>query len=109
MRRIGERPPLDTLERMEHVAQFTFHASQLGAITPLSPEQISRLQQIGDKQGWPRKKISEEACNNCNACGKFGPNGCGPKPAVAPAGDNAPDVATGIAEEVAAVLGRRAG
>ncbi|MDH4183612.1 MAG: class II aldolase/adducin family protein [Nitrospinota bacterium] len=95
----------NTLERMEHVAQITFHARQLGAITPLSPEQISRLQQIGDKQGWPRKKISEEACNNCNACGKFGPNGCGPKQGQAPASAQ-PDMAAVIAEEIAEALGK---
>ncbi len=58
----------NTLERMEHVAEITYHARQLGTITPLSPTQVERLQKIGDGQGWPRKKI--ETCNNCNACGK---------------------------------------
>jgi hypothetical protein len=70
----------------------------------LTADQITRLQQIGDKQGWPRKKIAEETCNNCNACGKYG-TGCGPKqaPAVSAA---TPDIAAIIAEEVAGALGR---
>jgi len=107
----------NTLERMEHVAEITYHARQLGAVTPLSPAQIERLRQVGDRQGWPRRKIAEEACNNCNACGKL--EGCGAGSAApmggsaqgrssAPStgGSPAMDVAAVIAEEVAGALGR---
>lgn len=95
----------NTLERMEHVAEMTYHARQLGAIKPLSSEQIEVLQKIGDSQGMRRKKIIHDNCNNCNACGKHdaGRN-CGSAQhadnAQAPAG-----LAEIIAEEVKAVMG----
>ncbi len=61
----------NTLERMEHVAEITYHARQIGRVEPLSSKQVERLQTIGDEQGWPRKKIIHDNCNNCNACNKF--------------------------------------
>ena len=103
----------NTLERMEHVAEITYHARQLGAITPLSPAQIERLRQVGDRQGWPRRKIADEVCNNCNACGKLGGGGTAATP---DAGGNgaakepaAQDMAAVIAEEVAGALARARG
>jgi L-fuculose-phosphate aldolase len=61
----------NTLERMEHVAEITFHARQIGDIKPLTSAQIENLQAIGEKMGWPKKKIITDVCNSCNACGKF--------------------------------------
>lgn len=102
----------NTLERMEHVAEMTYHARTLGGAKPLSSEQIENLQKIADAQGWPRKKIIHDNCNECNACGKMNPERnapCGPPASVpettgAPLPAGAMDV---IAEEVAAALSRR--
>lgn len=58
------------LERMEHVAQITHAAKQLGEVKPLTPQQIQQLQEIGEGLGLPRRKV-ELACEQCNAC----PNG----------------------------------
>ena len=58
----------DKLERMEHVAEITFRARQLGPIRPLSPEQIARLQAVGRGLGLPERKIIGSPCDHCNAC-----------------------------------------
>ena len=58
------------LERMEHVAQITHAARQLGDVKPLSPAQIRQLQEIGDGLGLPRRPVGL-GCAHCNAC----PNG----------------------------------
>ncbi|VAX19154.1 Ribulose-5-phosphate 4-epimerase and related epimerases and aldolases [hydrothermal vent metagenome] len=63
----------NALERMEHVAEITYHARQLGSVEPLSGKQIARLQEIGEEQGWPKRKIIHDSCNECNACNKFSP------------------------------------
>jgi len=92
----------NTLERMEHVAEMTYHARQLGEVRPLEPRQIEELQKIGDVHGWTRKKVSVgERCNNCNACGKLAPERNKGDGARA----EAPGVERVIAEEVAAALG----
>jgi L-fuculose-phosphate aldolase len=57
----------DKLERMEHVAQITHAASQLGEVRPLSREQIERLMEIGHGLGLPARKV-ELPCGQCNAC-----------------------------------------
>lgn len=58
----------DKLERMEHVAEITFRARQLGPLRPLSPEQIARLQDVGRGLGLPERKILGTPCDHCNAC-----------------------------------------
>lgn len=58
----------DKLERMEHVAEITFRARQLGPIRPLAPEQIARLQAVGRGLGLPERKIIGSPCDHCNAC-----------------------------------------
>jgi L-fuculose-phosphate aldolase len=58
----------DKLERMEHVAEITFRARQLGPLRPLSPEQIARLQAVGRGLGLPERKILGSPCEHCNAC-----------------------------------------
>jgi L-fuculose-phosphate aldolase len=79
----------DKLERMEHVAEITFRARQLGPLRPLSPEQIARLQAVGRGLGLPERKIlGGTPCDHCNACpaGTGGPSApvkLGPKPAAA--------------------------
>jgi L-fuculose-phosphate aldolase len=58
----------DKLERMEHVAEITFRARQLGPIRPLTPAQIGHLQAVGRGLGLPEKKILPAPCEHCNAC-----------------------------------------
>ncbi len=55
------------LERMEHVAQITHAAAQLGELRPLSREQIERLLDIGADMGLKPRKV-ELPCEQCNAC-----------------------------------------
>jgi L-fuculose-phosphate aldolase len=58
----------DKLERMEHVAEITFRARQLGPIRPLSNEQVQRLQQVGRELGLKTRKLEARPCDTCNAC-----------------------------------------
>lgn len=58
----------DKLERMEHVAEITFRARQLGPIRPLTPEQIERLRAVGRGLGLPERKLVASPCEHCNAC-----------------------------------------
>jgi L-fuculose-phosphate aldolase len=58
----------DKLERMEHVAEITFRARQLGPIRPLSMEQVARLQDVGRSLGLPPRKVETSPCEECNAC-----------------------------------------
>jgi L-fuculose-phosphate aldolase len=60
----------DKLERMEHVAEITFRARQLGPLRPLLPDQIAHLQAVGRGLGLPEKKIlpAPSPCDHCNAC-----------------------------------------
>jgi L-fuculose-phosphate aldolase len=78
----------DKLERMEHVAEITFRARQLGPLRPLSPEQIARLQAVGRGLGLPERKILGSPCDHCNACpgGRAGEAAAAPAPALVPLG-----------------------
>lgn len=60
------------LERIEHVAQITHAARQLGSLNPLSEAQIDKLRRVGEELGYPQKKILKR-CESCKACpsGKF--------------------------------------
>jgi L-fuculose-phosphate aldolase len=98
----------NTLERMEHVAEITFHARQIGNIKPLSPAQIQNLQSIAERMGLPKKKVITEACNSCNACGKY--NECATQAQAAPIQSNngmPAGIEAIIEEEVRAVLSKR--
>lgn len=55
------------LERIEHVAQITHAARQLGDLHPLSPGQIEKLRKVGEGLGLPPKKILAR-CESCKAC-----------------------------------------
>lgn len=57
------------LEKIEHTAQVTLAARQLGQVRTLNPEQVNKLKQLrkADKQG-----LFEVECVNCGACGKGG-------------------------------------
>ncbi len=63
----------NTLERMEHVAEITFHSRMLGNAKPLSTAQVNELVKIGKNLGLPERKIT---CNDCNACGKHSGGAC---------------------------------
>jgi L-fuculose-phosphate aldolase len=97
----------NTLERMEHVAEITFHARQIGNIKPLTSAQIENLQAIGEKMGWPKKKIITDMCNSCNACGKFNECAANGEAALPPAPGVNARVEEMIAEEVRAELLKR--
>lgn len=58
----------DKLERMEHVAEITFRARQLGPIRPLSAEQVAHLQDVGSALGLAPRKLEASPCERCNAC-----------------------------------------
>lgn len=79
------------LERMEHVAQITHAARQLGEVKPLSPQQIHQLQEIGAGLGLPRRKVAL-ACEQCNACsnGRLGRWDLAPEPPPGPVPAAAP-------------------
>jgi L-fuculose-phosphate aldolase len=93
------------LERMEHVADITFRARQLGPLRPLSPEQISRLTQVGRDLGLPLKKTTLP-CEHCNACprGTGGAPGHPVTPPLAPADDAMIERVRG---QVSRALGRK--
>ncbi len=55
------------LERIEHVAQITHAARQLGDLNPLSQEQIGKLKKVGENLGLPPRKILQR-CQSCKAC-----------------------------------------
>jgi L-fuculose-phosphate aldolase len=57
----------NTLERMEHVAEITYHARALGNPRPLSKAQVDELLKIRSGLGLPERKVT---CNDCNSCGK---------------------------------------
>jgi L-fuculose-phosphate aldolase len=54
----------DKLERMEHVAEITYRARMLGPVRPLTRDQITRLQQVGQELGLPKREV----CEHCNVC-----------------------------------------
>jgi L-fuculose-phosphate aldolase len=57
----------DKLERMEHVAEITHAASQLGEVRPLSREQVEHLLEVGRGLGIEPRKVTLP-CEQCNAC-----------------------------------------
>jgi len=89
------------LERMEHVAEITYHAQQLGRAEPLSDSQVSELMEIKDGLGM-NAKPQPVNCNSCNSCGKYG-NSCKPSdqnPVAEPLEDN------GLSEEMVEYITR---
>lgn len=92
----------DKLERMEHVAEITFRARQLGPIRPLSGEQIARLQAVGRGLGLPARKLEASPCESCNACpgaGTTQPGAQEPSPSDA--------MISRVRDEVARALNRK--
>ncbi|MBF0276079.1 MAG: class II aldolase/adducin family protein [Nitrospinae bacterium] len=69
----------NTLERMEHVAEITHKARQLGEVHPLNEEQMNKLMDVSKQLGLPQKKINTE-CNGCNVCPEGGMNLPTPQP-----------------------------
>lgn len=107
----------DKLERMEHVAEITFRARQLGPIVPLPPEQVARLQAVGRGLGLPERKILGSPCDHCNACPN-GRRGQGPVTAAPPPAGSPPGSALGsppapdldeLVRRVTATVGRAIG
>jgi L-fuculose-phosphate aldolase len=103
----------DKLERMEHVAEITFRARQLGPIRPLPPEQIARLQAVGRGLGLPERKIIGSPCDHCNACPGHGAAqpapitlGAGPKDPRAEGAD-LDDLVRRVSAQVGRAIGGR--
>ncbi len=108
----------DKLERMEHVAEITFRARQLGPIRPLAPEQVSHLQAIGRGLGLPDRKILGSPCDHCNACPSStmgrAPTATAPEPArpeaaSASAPGDMDDLVRRVSASVGKAIGRRPG
>ncbi len=89
------------LERMEHVAEITFRARQLGPIKPLSAAQVSHLQQVGSSLGLPPRKVAGSPCDHCNACPGVGSTALEAEPREA---DHATMIAR-VQEQVTLALG----
>jgi L-fuculose-phosphate aldolase len=53
------------LEKVEHAAQITLIARQLGQVKTLSPEAVSKL--MAQRREWLRRQ-GRDACQGCNAC-----------------------------------------
>jgi L-fuculose-phosphate aldolase len=93
----------EKLERMEHVAEITFRARQLGPIRPLSPEQVALLQRVGKDLGLPERKVSSSPCEQCNACPGVGPSSSAEGHVAVPSDE----MIARVREQVSALLGRR--
>lgn len=57
----------NTLERMEHVAEITHKAKQLGEVHPLGKAELDKLLNVRSALGLPERKIQSD-CGTCNAC-----------------------------------------
>jgi len=55
------------LEKVEHCAQVTLAARQLGNVRTLPPEEVKRLEAMRAELGLGK---SVEVCSNCGTCGK---------------------------------------
>jgi L-fuculose-phosphate aldolase len=55
------------LEKIEHTAEITLRARQLGKVKTLTGEQIEKL---ADVSGIAKEKLCTSTCVNCGACGK---------------------------------------
>lgn len=83
------------LEKVEHAAQVTLAARQLGNVRTLPPEEVKRLETMRAELGLGK---NVEACSNCGTCGK----GVTQEPALTPEVDER--VVDVVVEEVLRVL-----
>jgi len=56
------------LEKVEHCAEVTLAARQLGQVKTLTPDEIRRLMDVREQLGLTGRATL--ACSNCGACGK---------------------------------------
>jgi L-fuculose-phosphate aldolase len=87
------------LEKVEHAAQVTLAARQLGNVRTLPPEEVRRLEAMRAELGLGK---SVEACSNCGTCGKE----IAEEPVSTPEVDER--VVDVVMEEVLRVLGEKA-
>ncbi len=59
------------LEKVEHCAQVTLAARQLGNVKTLTADQVERLEEVRKKMGLGN---GSSLCNLCGTCGKSGPD-----------------------------------
>ena len=86
------------LEKVEHCAQVTLAARQLGNVRTLPPEEVRRLEAMRAELGLGK---SVEVCSNCGTCGKGVSDESVPIPEV---DERVVDV---VVEEVLRVLGEK--
>jgi L-fuculose-phosphate aldolase len=87
------------LEKVEHCAQVTLAARQLGNVRTLPPEEVRRLEAMRAELGLGK---SVEVCSNCGTCGK----GVADEPVTLPEVDEG--VVDVVVEEVLRALGEKA-
>lgn len=86
------------LEKVEHCAQVTLAARQLGSVRTLPPEEVKRLEAMRSELGLGK---SVAVCSNCGTCGKGVAEETVPVPEV---DERVVDV---VVEEVLRVLGEK--
>jgi L-fuculose-phosphate aldolase len=90
------------LEKVEHCAEVTLAARQLGQVKTLTPDEVKRLMDVREKLGLSGKATL--VCSNCGACGK--PT-TGPAAEPAPAADVEEDkIVEIVLREVRKALGK---
>jgi L-fuculose-phosphate aldolase len=72
------------IEKIEHTAEVTLKARQLGQVKTLSSDQVEKLTDIS---GIDKEKLCSDSCVNCGACGKQGAQ----SPPLEPATDGLED------------------
>jgi L-fuculose-phosphate aldolase len=90
------------LEKVEHAAQVTLAARQLGNIKTLPTEEVSRLEAMRSQLGLGENVTS---CSQCGTCGREnGGNGQSSAPGSGEAGEVDEEVVDVVTEEVLKVL-----
>jgi L-fuculose-phosphate aldolase len=85
------------LEKVEHAAEVTLAARQLGKVKTLPPEEVQKLLSVRQKLGLPGRV---RVCSQCGACGKAA------APNSPPAGTDEDALVERITQEVLKALGK---
>jgi L-fuculose-phosphate aldolase len=56
------------LEKVEHTAQITLAARQMGRIRSLAPEEVRKIETIRKEIGLSRQGVDPRICEECHAC-----------------------------------------
>lgn len=58
------------LEKVEHTAQVTLAARQLGRVRGLAPEEVRKLERVRQQMGLSRGGMDPRVCEECRACSR---------------------------------------